>query len=490
MARGDVIVVGQGTTDDIGRVGFVNQTETGLFFNDTNAPVTNDGTSVPAYSFQLYATGTSWSYYLDGVKRTITGNKTVPLGSPPTKNRYYITITNNITGDLTAGTGVWDLLDETVLPVAIVNYDPSATPKYWLADERHSVLIDRREHYRVHYTQGTKLISGFGLTNVEFGISSPTNANNTFGIAETKTLDEDILLTQTALTEPDGTNTDYVVFYRTAGVWYWKLSNAPYIYNVGNANGLIQRDNGTDMVDVVGNNNYINTYLIATNYVTDSQAARFIVVAGPTEYNSLSAAQAEDVSLLNLTGIGIAEYVIGWRLTWKYTSSFTTSGKARLEVTPKMVNISAATIAAAGGALHNTLSGLQGGTANEYYHLTSAEHDATIFNYDNTVNLIKGSFSSEGYILTGNSPAPNFSYSNIFTWDIANTATGLSNPTNNAIGTWIIIGHNTGTVTLPLTFDTAYKLVSDNSSGTSGDYNIFTMISDGTNVFVYIDSVT
>ena len=66
---------------DFGLHGFTDNTETTIGFND--------GT----YVFTLTDAGGGWSYYRDGVKYTISGNKTTTLaGSQPTKNNYYIYI--------------------------------------------------------------------------------------------------------------------------------------------------------------------------------------------------------------------------------------------------------------------------------------------------------------------------------------------------------------------------------------------------------------
>jgi hypothetical protein len=112
---------------DINRQGFLNSTETTISFATT--------------TFTLTDVGAGWSYYRTGVKYTISGNKTVAL-SAATAGIYYIYI-DATDGTLTcsAVNTPWTLEDSKV-PVATVTYNSTLTPTYWLAEERHTALID------------------------------------------------------------------------------------------------------------------------------------------------------------------------------------------------------------------------------------------------------------------------------------------------------------------------------------------------------------
>jgi hypothetical protein len=149
--------------EDIQRCGFLDNTNTTLFFNNTANATSNNGQSVNAWNFQLgdVSGGVGWVYYINGVRCLINGNKTVSLttdANPPLIGTYFIYINNNILGNLTATTSVWDLRDPHVIPIAIIRFNNSLTPNYWMANERHTVLIDRKMHYITHTTKGTQLI--------------------------------------------------------------------------------------------------------------------------------------------------------------------------------------------------------------------------------------------------------------------------------------------------------------------------------------------
>ena len=346
---------------DINRYGFLNQTETTLGFNDST------------FIFTLGSVGASWSYYRAGLKHTITGNKTINLTTVDAtlvNGAQYFIYLDSIDGTLSASrTAPWTLND-TKVPVAIVLWNSTLTPKYWIADERHTVLIDRREHYRVHLTEGTRPISVGELAG--FTINNDVNADKVFSIAESKIIDEDIILTLSTLAKPNGTATDYTVFYRTdADTWAWKASNMPFVYNVGNTNDWIQWDNNGTMTDATGgsggNVRWVNSYLVLTNY---NGAARFAFVMGQGIFTTLASAQAEAPSSFDWGNFPIQEAVIAYRITWTTTTS-TSQGKCRMAATPQPINISPVKTLVSGGAIdHNTLAGLNNG---DYQHLTQTE---------------------------------------------------------------------------------------------------------------------
>ena len=346
---------------DINRCGFLNQTETSIGF---------DGTSL----FTLTDAGSGWSYYRAGKKYTISGNKTVTLpGSPVTTGLYYIYI-DAIDGTLTQSTSIWSLND-TKIPVATVYFNNALTPKYVMSEERHSCLIDRRDHLYLHTNFGTKLPTVGTLTG--YTLNSDVNANKTFAVAASTLHDEDLIETLSALSQPNGTNTDYTVFYRTAAsTWAWQKSNMPFCYNVGNSNNWIQWDNAGTMTDATGgagpNTRWVNSYLLCTN-VSDGTTARYAIIPGRAIFTSLVTAQAETPTF-SMTGFPTVEFVIAYRLTWTTVTS-TSQGKCQLAATPTVVSVSNVQTTLSGAGIdHDTLANLQGGQANEYYHMTAAQN--------------------------------------------------------------------------------------------------------------------
>ncbi len=344
---------------DVARYGFVDNTQTSIGFDGTN-------------TFTLTDAGAGWDYYRAGVRYHISGNKTVTLsGSPPATAGMYFIYIDATDGALTVSTSAWTLLD-TKVPVAIVAWNNAMTPKYWLMDERHTCLIDRRMHYYEHATEGTKFVGGGIPSGYAVAPTSPADVDNRFGVAETYVADEDLNHTLAALSDPSGTAV-YAVWYRTAAAtWAWQMATMPYYYTGG---GYINYDNAGTMTQGTANY-FINTYLIYTNLTGD---ARYILVNGRAQFATLALAQAENPGTFSWSGISIAEFVIAYQFTWELKNSYGTNGKCRLAAEPKRLNIALKQTAVGTPTFdHNSLGGLQGGQAAQYYHIDAAQHASIV----------------------------------------------------------------------------------------------------------------
>ena len=295
--------------------GFVDRTESTIGFNDST------------YTFTLTDAGSGWSYYRDGVRCTVSGNKTLTLtGSPPTAATNYIYIDDE-TGTLSVTTTPWTLADSRV-PVAILCWNNSLTPKYCLADERHDTTFNKSEHAYEHLTYGTRYQSGGAISGYTVGGSA--DADNTYALSECKIWDEDYQHTLSALSD-GGT---YHIEYRTgASAWSWLEQAIPFKYTTS---GFIQWDNAGTMTEGAANK-YYNTFIIATNANAN---ARFATIHGQAEYTSLASAQAATFDDLTLTGLQFAEAVAIWQLTWETSNAYSTTGKCRLAVAPKKIRSS------------------------------------------------------------------------------------------------------------------------------------------------------
>lgn len=337
---------------DIYRQGFTNLTETSISFNGTN-------------TFTLTSVGATWTYYRAGIKYTITGSKSVVIPGTPIATGHWHIYIDSTDGALLASTDGWSLLD-TKVPVATIEFNNSLTPKYWLADERHTVLIDQRMQYILHATVGAKLATTPAIVGT-LTVGNDNDAAKACGFSACAIIDQDLRTDIALLAEPDGATAVYALWYRTsATAWSWVMSDQLYAYGT-----YIKYDlNGT--LTEGQNNKYYNTYLLVTNL---QGAARYTVVSGRGEFSTLLAAQAEDLAAWSWGTFDIDEAVICYRFTWYALAANSSKGKCTLAALPKTLNLSTVTNASSGaGTDHNTLSDLQGGSETERYHLTATEH--------------------------------------------------------------------------------------------------------------------
>lgn len=304
---------------NIGLFGFLDNTQTSLSFNDST------------FVFTLTDTGSGWQYYRNGKLITISGNKTVTItGTPPTKNVYFIYIDSD-DGALIQSTTSWTL-DDTIVPVALLTFDNTLTPKYFISDERHNSDVARAIHHYLHTVVKTRLTGGCTLSNYTVKPSSPADSHNQIYIAETYINDDGLSHTLSALS-----SADYSVFYKSSTAWNWLTGlTVPFKYGT-----YIQYNNSGTMTDA-GGNKFVNYYLIATNMSGDG---RFIWIAGETEYSTLASALAENPLYFSFTNLPILEFVICYQLTFSTSAGYSTTGKCRIESEPKFLNFSSSSIA-------------------------------------------------------------------------------------------------------------------------------------------------
>lgn len=293
---------------DVNRYGFIPW-ETTLTFNWTNAVT-------------ITPVSTTWNYYRAGIKYNITWAKSVVIPwSPITTGKYYIYI-DAVDWTLTQSNTQWTLND-TKVPVATLYFNDTLTPKFEFADERHTCLIDRREHMYEHYTAGTKFSSGWNLS--WYTLNTATDAGNTYGIAAANIFDEDLYKTLTELVDTNWTTANYKTAYRTAAsTWVWALTNMPFLYTGAWAPyWYIQYDNAWTMTDSA-NNRWVNYYVYMTNVVawteatqwTSTQAGRFMIIPWRWSFNSAALAYAENPATFSFAWFPVDEAVCVRQITY------------------------------------------------------------------------------------------------------------------------------------------------------------------------------
>ena len=354
------------------RTGFLNQTETTISFNP--------GTPTGSGTFTLADAGSGWSYYRRGEKFSFTGNKTVALngGAAAPKDRYFIYIDSN-DGTLISSTTPWTLSGDQVL-VAYIEWNPSDSPTFWIGEERHSMLIDRRMHQYLHQTRGTQFVSGGALDGPQVGSGTfsevgLTDASNALGIEATTIADEDIFQSLAELVKPAtplSPGNTYLVWYRNgSGEFRWKTEDTP----LPESGSYIEWCQDSSLVEA-SPGKFVNTYVLFTNLSNPAAGdkARFSIVPGWGQYDTLDEALAENPATHDWGDFPIVEYVIAWQLNWETSTGYATKGKVALASAPVRISVNATSASSTTTQDHNTLLGLQGGTATERYHLSATQY--------------------------------------------------------------------------------------------------------------------
>jgi len=220
---------------------------------------------------------------------------------------------------------------------------------YWV-DARNQNVDFNRKHRRMllecegfRHVHGGCALSATGTRNIAVSAGSFY-----YGLAK---------ITHVAF---DTSGTDTFIYYYRDGVGGWTKQTAQTQIN------NTQYDNGTGALATLANNKFgVHwVYLILDNPTV------LAVQYGQVEYANLADAKVAAVPTAppTLQGTGV---LVGRIIIEKSAAAFSDVGSSFTEI-----------FVSSAATLHNGLSGLQGGTAAEYYHLTSAEYASlTSFNF-------------------------------------------------------------------------------------------------------------
>jgi len=459
-------------------------------------------------TFTITPTGSDFYFYEDGYQYRKTSAESIVI--PNTYGMHYIYYDADTLSVLTnpSDSEVSHLIRSHTM-VATVFWSTTSSSCILCGDERHSsVNYPTGVHAWAHFTVGAQYLSGLALDN--FSISTgASNADAQFGVGEGRIIDEDYTHTNATVTSTTG----LPVYYRTGASGTWERQiNAGYSFLVG-ATPRMQYNEWTGATwqrTEITSGDFGLMHIFATNsYVAVNDV---ISIMGQAQYSTLALAQAaapDEVNNLQLGELPSAEMVWIGTVIFETKTAFTNAVNTRVVQTAEGANYidgRFSEVSGGGGgtgtATHNNLTGIQGGTVDEYYHLTNAEY--TELQAFQTISSI----SSSNLALTNNlsvggqyySPTDTLSYGASIATDCNNgnihqvTLTGnatLANPTNTVAGAthyWIVIQDGTGGYTLSL--DTNFNLLG--TLGLDTDADAVTVLhgvvsSDGTTVDIYND---
>jgi hypothetical protein len=317
--------------DAIEAIGSVTQEPNG-FLDRTNSVMTF--VDAAPREFTITPTGASFVVRIAGKLYNKTSES---ITIPDVTGLYYIYY--DADGIMTQSTTVWDL--QITVPIAMVYWN-SSLPGSVVYEERHGLVMDWRTHYYLHTTRGTVTVEGFDISGYTIAPPAPADADNTYAIATGKISDEDIESTLAALADGG----PYTVWYRSgaAGVWEWSTGLAvPFDWSAGSYINYNEWTGATWQMTALGNNEYVNYYLIATNAATTGQY--YIAIPGQSTYTALGDAVLETIADISFGDFPIIESAPIYKLTYKTGAAYGTTGKCRTELVTRLIGLSSIFIA-------------------------------------------------------------------------------------------------------------------------------------------------
>jgi len=259
--------------------------------------------------------GGSAYYYINGVKYTLGGNKTVEIDG--TEGLWYIYFDGDT---LTASQTIWGLMAEDKALVAYLHWDATNEKTTFLGYELHSFHMSGATHARLHYAGGARWETGLLVSDA---------GSEDINISAGDIWDEDINITisdgaGSALFEQVLSPAELPIYYRDgASTWrIYETTDKATVTDIGYVDGSndlkYNELNGTWSNTTVGLNNYVAYYVVATNEQTEP----IVLIMGQRVDNKLSDAKINNVfSGLSIVGLPFAEMAILARLILKGTGS-------------------------------------------------------------------------------------------------------------------------------------------------------------------------
>ena len=350
--------------------GFPNRTDSTLAMTDATR------------TFSIQPVVTNFDYYMEGLKYTTTGDTLVISDVEGIHVLYYDGATLSETVNPTSTEISVVIYTKTIC--CIIYWSKGATAStgeaLYVGEERHGMSMSPSTHSYLHFTVGMQYRSGLGL-NTFSGSTGGATADAQFGVDSGGVYDEDIFIHSAAIASTVG-----LPIYHIEGTAWKKTVNAGFSVrtfdNTSSTRLAYNNMTGTPALAEVPNRDFVLYHVFATS----EKDKPMIVMMGQEVYANRSLARAgAETEIHNLIINNtlspeiraIATIIFQTRTTGSYANAVnavcytTDDGDAYIDWRDQAVSRTSISTND-----HNALAGLQGGSAGEYYHLTSAEYAA------------------------------------------------------------------------------------------------------------------
>lgn len=277
--------------------------------------------------FTIQPVSTSFTVWVSGKRFVKTTAQTVTI--PDTSGLYYIFFDSS--GNLQYGTSFFDWPNEA--PTAYIYWNATDDRAYFLADERHGIVLDWQTHEYLHRTRGAAYATGFTIGNYSTTGDGSSNAHMQLDIGGGTFFDEDLEVIITHDATPTANTWEQIleggaeipVFYHDGTVW---KHTTPTKYPV--KQGTLPQYNllsgGMWTTPNLGSGTYGITWIAATNNLNYP----VIGILGQKDYANLNKVAEDNWESLILTGLPIFELRPLYKIAYRVSSSFTNTPKAAI----------------------------------------------------------------------------------------------------------------------------------------------------------------
>lgn len=353
-------------------------------FNDMQYPTgypTRDDSQISfddatrTFTIEPRLPATSFSYYIRGVKYTVSAPATIVLSN--------VTGTYFVYFDDVGALNVTDIFDVSLLSTkgytAAIYWNATAGKAAYVADERHGLQMDGATHLHLHESLGTQFIFGLALGSILADASGDLDASAQLtvdnGVIRDEDIQHNIVDTGTGSTVSDleqalSSIAQIPVLYRLGSTAAWTVKPAddfPLVYNgtagyTGTLPAYNQFTGGAWQLTEVTNNDFMLIHIVATNDINHPVVA----LLGTASYNTKpSSREAVYTEISSYSGLPFQEFVPIGSVIFECRTSYNNVPKARIRTTDEgwdyidWRNVSTfGNVSVAGITDHGNLSGL------------------------------------------------------------------------------------------------------------------------------------
>lgn len=372
------------------------------FINRTDSRI-----SVSGNIFTIAPTGSSYSFYNQGIKVIKTSGDSLTIPNLTQINYIHFDTINNQISNKTTG---FDF--STDVPIAYIAWNSGVGPSgqmTFFAEERHGIVMDTSTHKWIHNTFGAQYVDGLSISNYVLGGNGTSNSHATISIGNGTLYQEDIEIniTDSSSTDPFCQELSPIaqipVYYHEGSTGQWVKNTATdYPVKYG-ANGpqynLLTGGTWTipDVSPPGGQTRYFAVWILATNQIDDP----IISIMGQRIDNGQGAAENNNLwSDVNLTNLPLSEVKPLYRLIFAGDRNYTNVPKCSLH---SILDIRVAVISTIAGVSqndHGSLFGLGDDDHSQYLHIDNNRTVNAIHNFVNgltsngLINSTSGNFGS------------------------------------------------------------------------------------------------